>query len=509
MESVQEIFSGLFPGPVGVDDIFERQVQEEIAESDARALAEEDEAMAIAASEAEKASILETKDAALDSEGVSESEPLLSKNEGKGGDASATLEPNDKSDNSKEEKIDIAKLKKDAKRLLRMSMTQTPYFLNPFILPNAGITISYFDVGIAIYFLTTPVSYYLIKVCNASSVEYNAYSTLVSLPWSLKFIFGMISDGNPIINYRRKSWMLIGWAGFVCLSFYLAYVGEPSITTTTLVMLAITCLYLLADVCSDTLAVERARFETESVKGSLQTTCYTIRSFGCVIGAVLGALLYNTADWGWGLTIAQIFALNGLFPITGILPTIWHLEELAAKKAAPYLMEQLDSVWTTLQLRAVYVPITFIYIYGIFQIPNAAWTNFLILGLGFSDFEIGMLTVASAVLFWLGMVAYKMLFFDTSWRYIYIYTTILVAIFSLLQIILILRLNVAAGIPDFAFALGDTAIATFVMAIQNMPSCIMFAMLCPEGSEGVTYALLTTISNLSGAVAQDIGMYIY
>lgn len=29
-------------------------------------------------------------------------------------------------------------------------------------------------------------------------------------------------------------------------------------------------------------------------------------------------------------------------------------------------------------------------------------------------------------------------------------------------------------------------------------------MLCPDGSEGVTYALLTTISNLAGAVASDI-----
>ena len=30
-------------------------------------------------------------------------------------------------------------------------------------------------------------------------------------------------------------------------------------------------------------------------------------------------------------------------------------------------------------------------------------------------------------------------------------------------------------------------------------------MLCPEGSEGVTYALLTPISNLASAVGSDIG----
>ena len=33
----------------------------------------------------------------------------------------------------------------------------------------------------------------------------------------------------------------------------------------------------------------------------------------------------------------------------------------------------------------------------------------------------------------------------------------------------------------------------------------MFAMLCPEGYEGLVYAMLTTIGNLSGSVASDLG----
>ena len=33
-------------------------------------------------------------------------------------------------------------------------------------------------------------------------------------------------------------------------------------------------------------------------------------------------------------------------------------------------------------------------------------------------------------------------------------------------------------------------------------------MLCPEGSEGVTYALLSTMPNLAGTVAQDIASYL-
>jgi predicted branched-subunit amino acid permease len=79
-------------------------------------------------------------------------------------------------------------------------------------------------------------------------------------------------------------------------------------------MFFMTCLYLFADVCTDTLAVERSRYEPDAIRGSLQTSCYTIRSFGSIIGALLGALLYNSSTWGWGLDISQCFFLSGIIP---------------------------------------------------------------------------------------------------------------------------------------------------------------------------------------------------
>ena len=49
-------------------------------------------------------------------------------------------------------------------------------------------------------------------------------------------------------------------------------------------------------------------------------------------------------------------------------------------------------------MQAFYYPMTFIFVYGVFQIPNGAWTNFLLDGLGFTDFEYGMLTVCGTIL---------------------------------------------------------------------------------------------------------------
>lgn len=380
-----------------------------------------------------------------------------------------------------------------------------PYFLNPFHLSNAAFMMSYFNVGLAMNFLATPVSYYLITTLGISATQYSAYIALIGIPWSLKFLFGMISDGIPILKYRRKSWFTVGWTGFIAINLYLAFTGAPSVNIVISLMLLMTCTYLLADVCTDTIAVERSRYETDMLRGSLQTSAYTIRSFGTIIGALLGTLFYNTRTWGWGLTISQCFFLSALIPLVTIIPVVIPLEELVTSNRVPTVSQQFQEIWKLLQKKAVYRTVGYIFFYGVFQIPNGSWSTFLLKGLEFTDFQYGMLNVAGCVLAWVGMNTYRAYFFETSWRYIYIYTTILGTGFSLLQIVLILQLNQNIGIPNFYFALGDTAATAVISAIQFMPSCIMFAMLCPEGSEGVSYAFLTTVTNLAGSVSADLG----
>ena len=189
----------------------------------------------------------------------------------------------------------------------------------------------------------------------------------------------MITDGNPILSYRRKSWLIIGWITFIAIQFFLAYLSNPSFSVITISMTLSTCAYLMADVCADASAVERARYESEQMKGSLQTSSYTIRSFGCFLGALLGGILYNNAEWGWGLNIANIFFLSGAIPVPGLVVAIAPFEEIKGHKV-PTFFEQCESIWQTLQLKAVLLPVAFIFTFGIFQVPNSAWTNFLVAG---------------------------------------------------------------------------------------------------------------------------------
>lgn len=322
---------------------------------------------------------------------------------------------------------------------------------------NICLIASYFTVGFALFFSPSPIYYYLVEVQNTSSTEIGVFTTLEMIPWSLKVFYGLLSDAFPIYGYRRKPYILLGWMIFIFGNFILALFGEPS--TLSVIGWGFLCMngLLMADVCNDTMSVERAKLETEETRGTLQTTCYIFRGLGMVVGSIFGAALYNRSSWGWGLNISQIFLLNCIVPLISIGWTFQSLIELSPIDTEIDLSLQVKNVWKTLQLRAVWKPMAFIYTYNVFQVPNSAWSNFLINGLDFSDFDLGLLTIAAAVMTYSGLIVYKQYFFNVGWQTIYIGSTSLGVCFSFMQLLLIYQVNVALGIPNLAFSLGDTA----------------------------------------------------
>lgn len=88
----------------------------------------------------------------------------------------------------------------------------------------------------------------------------------------------------------------------------------------------------------------------------------------------------------------------------------------------------------------------------------------------------------------------------------YIGTTLLNGVFSILQVFLIY--GITFGLNPFWFTLGDDAFAEFISGIQFLPNTIMMVHLCPSGSEGASYAMFTTVNNsaltLSSALSTQL-----
>eukprot|EP00602_Paraphysomonas_sp_CaronLab_P004945 CAMPEP_0185027976 /NCGR_PEP_ID=MMETSP1103-20130426/13370_1 /TAXON_ID=36769 /ORGANISM="Paraphysomonas bandaiensis, Strain Caron Lab Isolate" /LENGTH=448 /DNA_ID=CAMNT_0027562197 /DNA_START=477 /DNA_END=1823 /DNA_ORIENTATION=+ len=84
---------------------------------------------------------------------------------------------------------------------------------------------------------------------------------------------------------------------------------------------------IMMDVMADTMCVERSRFEPEDIQGQMQSSYYSIRFAGALIGSVLGALVSNKDIWGWGLTFNQVALITGCVPFVLVCPFLFSLRE--------------------------------------------------------------------------------------------------------------------------------------------------------------------------------------
>jgi hypothetical protein len=188
------------------------------------------------------------------------------------------------------------------------------------------------------------------------------------------------------------------------------------------------------------------------ISGQLQASGYIIRFFGGIVGSFLGALIYNKHSWGWGLPMWAIFLLNGLFPVLFMAPFLPQLVEVQGE-TPPTIAAQIESIWKLVQRRAVWQPCCFIYIYNVLLLSNPAWNSFLVEGLHFSNFDLGLLTLAGAVLSYFALVLYKQCLFNTSWRIVYLFATLVSFVFSVLQLLLIFQWNTKIGLGNRFFEL--------------------------------------------------------
>ena len=187
-----------------------------------------------------------------------------------------------------------------------------------------------------------------------------------------------------------------------------------------------------------------------------------------------------------------VIALMAFLPIVVMVPLIWFFEE-EKNPAVSDVRGQCKEIWNTVCSRAVWQPMGFVYLYNLLQIGNAAWKQYLKTVLEFTSTQLNSLLIVSYVLLYVGVMCYKYYFIKWSWRSIYIITTLLNGVLSVLQIFLLLQITF--GLSNFLFALGDDAMAEFIAGIQFLPTTIMMVHLCPKGSEGASYAMFTTVNN--------------
>ncbi len=388
-----------------------------------------------------------------------------------------------------------------------------------FDLELVAIAVIYFVQG-AMAISQLAVSFFLKDDLGLSPAEVASMVGITMLPWTIKPLYGLISDGFPVFGYRRRPYLLLS---SVLGIFAWASMGLWVVTPFwAIAMIAIGSLSLaFSDAITDALVVQRARLEAEGDAGSLQSFSWIASSIGAIISAYLSGYLL------------EHFGAKLVFEITAFLPLLVGIAAFAiadppmstvyvvapdplVTNPEPKNLSRNSQLWMSMkfnfvQLRqafknkAIWLPTAFLFIWQATPSSDTAFFYFTTNELNFNPEFLGTIKFFASWAGLFGIWLFQRFFKSVPTRTIFFWTTIISTVLGLTSLLLVTHANRAIGIDDRWFSLGDNLILTVAGRIAFMPVLILAARLCPEGIEATLFALLMSVINISSLCSFQLG----
>ncbi|CAJ1355034.1 unnamed protein product [Effrenium voratum] len=252
------------------------------------------------------------------------------------------------------------------------------------------------------------------------------------------------------------------------------------------------------------LVVEKAR-DNPSLMGGLQSFSWACRGFGAILSAYFSGALLEM------IGVQQVFAITACLPLLVVLAAVL-IQESEAPEATNYSWEEakqsMEKVWQVVSSPAVFPSVCFILAWQATPTAGSAMFYFYTNELHFNPEFLGRSQLAGSLASFAGIVLYNRVFSTVPLRdYLFRIQSIAVLL-GFLPLLLVTRSNLALGIPDQAFVLGDDVIQTVAGELAHMPILVMAAQLCPPGIEATLFALLMSLLNLASFVSSNLGALI-
>ncbi|MEG4495798.1 folate/biopterin family MFS transporter [Microcoleus sp. F10-C6] len=384
----------------------------------------------------------------------------------------------------------VSKLKESLKEKVFFGNEPTPELI--------AILLIYFVQGI-LGLARLAVSFFLKDELGMSPAEVSAMLGIVALPWTIKPLFGFMSDGLPIFGYRRRPYIvlsgLLGTSAWVSLA---TIVHTPLAATGAIALSSLSA--AVSDVIADSLVVERARKESVTDAGSLQSLSWGATALGGLITAYLsGSLLEH-------FSIQTIFLICASFPLI-VSATAWLIAEEKTIKRTGFetVKDQLKQLRQAVTQKTIWLPTAFLFLLQATPSSDAAFFFFTTNELGFPPEFLGRVRLVTSIAALAGVWLFQRFLKTVPFRVIFGWSTVIATALGMTTLLLVTHANRALGIDDRWFSIGDSLILTVIGQIAYMPLLVLSARLCPPGVEATLFALLMSITNLAGILSNEGG----
>uniref|UniRef100_A0A0A9HT83 Major facilitator superfamily (MFS) profile domain-containing protein n=1 Tax=Arundo donax TaxID=35708 RepID=A0A0A9HT83_ARUDO len=267
----------------------------------------------------------------------------------------------------------------------------------------------------------------------------------------------------------------------------------------------------VSDVVVDSMVVERARGESQSTSGSLQSLCWGSSAFGGVVSAYFSGSLVDTYG------VRFVFGVTAFLPLmTSAVAVLVNEERLTLDEGSISLSvsgseliesskQRVMQLWDSVKQPNIFLPTLFIFLWQATPQSDAAMFFFITNKLGFTPEFLGRVKLVTCIASLLGIGVYNSFLKAVPLRKIFLVTTVLGSALGMTQVLLVTGLNRKFGISDEWFSIGDSLIITVLGQASFMPVLVLAAKLCPPGVEATLFATLMSISNAGGIAGGLVG----
>ncbi|GAB9476196.1 Folate-biopterin transporter [Globisporangium polare] len=396
---------------------------------------------------------------------------------------------------------------------------------------SLGLLAQYAAVGLVYGTLPNTIMPFFTYYLNMEGTTTTSARALLSIPWSLKVFIGILSDCVPIGGYRRRPYMVLGWAVASTCLYTMAYLplGKPYFPNPELrsvkpesytlaqtvslnkeapnsgavyivLMMFATLGYLFADVAADAIVVEYAQREPIATRGRTQTAIYCVRFlFGIFAQMIIGFGLSSPeygGDFDFGISFPVTMFILATFCVP-VIPMTWYFVR-EEKVVAPVFKTYLADLWLVVQSKAVYQVIAYSFFSGVFggfsYVASDPITSYWVRATSFNLSVSGIIgsAVMVATLMFTGKYG-----LDWNWRTMQVVTAIaIVALDATCTMVVTWDL-----LRSKWFWLGLPIAESVPAGVSFLISTYVVVELAGKGNEGAIYGLMTTVGNLGGPVA--------
>ncbi|OIW12483.1 hypothetical protein TanjilG_04647 [Lupinus angustifolius] len=395
---------------------------------------------------------------------------------------------------------------RNGKMIIRHGMRLFGVELSP---DNVAVAMVYFVQGV-LGLARLAVSFYLKDDLHLDPAQTALISGFSTLPWLIKPLYGFISDSVPLFGYRRRSYLVLsGLLGALSWTLMATFVDNKYTAAFSILLGSLSVAF--SDVVVDSMVVERARGESQSTSGSLQSLCWGSSAFGGIVSSYFSGSLVDA------------YGVRFVFGVTALLPLITSAVAVLVKEkpmlgiargrnlpfATPEFWESskqnIIQLWGTVGQPSVFLPTLFIFLWQATPQSDSAMFYFNTNSLGFTPEFLGRVKLVTSIASLIGVGLYNGFLKNVPLRKIFLATTILGSALGMTQVVLVTGLNRKLGINNEWFAIGDSLILTVLSQASFMPVLVLAAKLCPEGMEATLFATLMSVSNGGSLLGGLIG----